>query len=342
MSFFLNEYNHQRMDNSTQMASIPTPSSPFKSINFTGQRAGPRLIITGGVHGNETCGPIAIARALADIEHGRLGIHSGSVTFVPVTNPLAYARGERAGDRNLNRNLAPTAQPEAFEDHVANWLCPLLAWHDVLLDLHSTRAKNPAFAMLGPADNDGPLEPFAQHAAERALAMRLGVHRFVDGWLTSYAIGVERRIAKMRASGLQPNPLTTDPRYGVGTTEYMRSAGGYAITLECGQHEDPASPDVGYRAIRNTLAHLGLSDENPPSAISDIESLTLYDVIDRAHPDDEFSREWSSFNRLAKGDLIGTRHDGTPVVAETNGYIMFPDAKAQVGNEWFYLARING
>jgi hypothetical protein len=33
-------------------------------------------------------------------------------------------------------------------------------------------------------------------------------------------------------------------RYGVGTTEYMRSAGGYALTLECGHHADPAAPDV--------------------------------------------------------------------------------------------------
>ena len=60
--------------------------------------------------------------------------------------------------------------------------------------------------------------------------------------------------------------LSTDPSYGVGTTEYMRTQGGYAITLECGQHADPAAPDVAYRAIRNTLAHLGLVDEPEPAA----------------------------------------------------------------------------
>ena len=326
------------------MGNPKSDASPrhFKSINFAGLRTGPRLIVTGAVHGNETCGPRAIERVVADIDSGRLAIVAGSVTFVPVTNPLAYARGERAGERNLNRNLAPTDQPKDFEDHVGNWLCPLLARHDVLLDLHSTRAKNPAFAMLGPGDNDGPLEPFRHRADERALAMRLGVRRFVDGWLTTYAKGVERRIARMRDSGRQPNPLTTDPRYGVGTTEYMRSAGGFAITLECGQHEDPAAPDVGYRAILNTLAHLALIDAPAPPAVDDIESLTLIDVIDRLHAGDTFSREWSSFNRLAKGDVVGTRHDDTPVVAEMDGYIMFPDAKAEAGNEWFYLARING
>jgi hypothetical protein len=36
----------------------------------------------------------------------------------------------------------------------------------------------------------------------------------------------------------------------------MRSTGGCALTLECGQHADPHAPDVGYRAILATLAHL--------------------------------------------------------------------------------------
>jgi len=33
------------------------------------------------------------------------------------------------------------------------------------------------------------------------------------------------------------------------------------------------------------------------------------------------------------------RHDGTPVLASTDGYIVFPNAKATPGNEWFYLAQ---
>jgi predicted deacylase len=312
----------------------------FKSVAYRGQNKGPRLIVTGAVHGNEVCGPIAIRRIIGDIDAGDIRIVAGQVTFVPVTNPLAHARGERAGDRNLNRNLTPKSEPRDFEDRVGNWLCPLLAGHDVLLDLHSTRAKNPAFARLGPHDNDGPLEPFRHQAAERALARRLGVGRFVDGWLDTYARGVARRIAALHASGRQHDPLTTDPRYGVGTTEYMRSVGGYAITLECGQHEAPESPEIAYRAVRNALAFLGLSGEAPPPAVEQIESLTLYEVIDRAHADDAFSREWSSFNALKKGDLIGTRHDGTQVVARENGYIVFPDAKALPGNEWYYLARV--
>ena len=64
-------------------------------------------------------------------------IERGTVTFVPITNPLAYRLKQRMGDRNLNRNMAPSAIPQDFEDRIANVLCPLLDAHDVLLDLHS-------------------------------------------------------------------------------------------------------------------------------------------------------------------------------------------------------------
>jgi hypothetical protein len=150
--------------------------------------------------------------------------------------------------------------------------------------------------------------------------------RFVEGWLDTYEKGVKRRVA--RGTGSR---LNTDPRYGIGTTEFMRSVGGYAMTLECGQHEDPQSPEVAYRAIRNALAFLRLTDEPAPESVARYEALKLDDVIDRAHPDDRFEREWSSFDRLAKGDVIATRSDGTRLTAPEDGWIVFPDAKANPG-----------
>ena len=306
---------------------------PFESIAYAGRETGVGLIVTGAVHGNETCGTQGIRRAVAEIQSGALPVLRGRVTFVPICNPLAYAKGERAGDRNLNRNLAPTATPKDFEDHVANWLCPLMASHEVLLDLHSTRGETEAFALVGPHDNAGAIEPFAHATPERALARRLGVKRFVEGWLDTYARGVARRRAQAAA-----NPLAADATYGIGTTEYMRSVGGYAMTLECGQHEDPQSPEVAYRAIRNTLAFLGLTGEPPPPAVERYEALRMHEVVDRVHPEDRFERPWASFDAVEPGDLIAKRYDGTAIVAPKHGRILFPDAKALPGNEWFYLA----
>ncbi len=305
----------------------------FQSLSFTGLAPGARLIVLGAVHGNETCGTQAIRRVVDEIESGQLGIVAGCVTFVPVTNPLAYARQQRMGDRNLNRNLIPTDTPVEFEDRIANWLCPLLAQHDALLDLHSFHTTGQPFVMLGPEDNKGLLEPFARSVEETALALSLGVHRFVDGWLDTYAAGVARRLAAGTSS------READVHYGVGTTEFMRAQGGIALTLECGQHDDPAAPEVAWRAIHNALAHLRLCDAPAPAPVADTEALRLYQVIDRAHAGDAFACDWASFDRVCAGEVVGTRHDGTPVLADSDGYIVFPNPNALPGQEWFYLAR---
>ena len=293
-------------------------------------------MITGAVHGNETCGTNAILQMMQELDRGSQVICSGSVTFIPVTNSLAYAKGERNGERNLNRNLFPNPNPQDFEDHVANWLCPLLAQHDVLLDLHSFNAASEPFVMVGPRNNDGLLEPFKHEQQERALAKRLGVRRFVDGWLRTYGDGVQRRMSGS-------SELQTVLRYGMGTTEYMRSVGGYALTLECGQHNDPQAPEVAYRAILNTLAFLGMIDapEPEPVAPEQMEALSMGAVYDKQHADDKFSRNWSSFDPVKQGEEIGSRADGTPVLAEFDGRILFPDAAADANSEWYYLARPN-
>jgi hypothetical protein len=53
---------------------------------------------------------------------------------------------------------------------------------------------------------------------------------------------------------------------------------------------------------------------------------------------DLFVKPWSSFERVSPGERIGTRHDGTPVLASVDGHIVFPNPEAAIGHEWFYLA----
>lgn len=321
----------------------PLSTAPFNVVGRKAERAGPRLIVLGAVHGNEICGPRAIERVWAEFESKQLNLLRGSVSFVPITNAKAYELVQREGDRNLNRNLGPVEQPQDFEDRIANALCPLLSQHDVLLDLHSFHSPGEPFAMLGPTNNTGTLQPFALAAQEEALAARLGPRRLVEGWLETYADGVAARVQRAEQSDdprtARARLLNTDPRYGIGTTEYMRSVGGMAITLECGQHDDPAGPDVAYRAIINTLAHLRMIDAPAPEPRNDIEVLRLIHVTDRLNPGDVFVKPWASFDRVTAGEPIGHRHDGTVVTAQGDGYIVFPNTKALPGNEWFYFAR---
>jgi predicted deacylase len=316
------------------MDQIAKPTS-LRIHQFAGLAPGPRLLVLGAVHGNEVCGTQAMRLLISELDAGSLAIEAGTLTLVPVVNPLAYQKSQRQGDRNLNRNLEPKSNPADFEDHVANVLCPLLAAHDVLLDLHSFHTAGAPFAMLGPPDNTGALEPFGHAAAEARLVAHLGPRRVVDGWMEAYARGVERR----RDSGQAYAPALLDARYGVGTSEYMRAHGGYGVTLECGQHEDPEAPHVAYRAIRQTLALLGLAriPLEPPG--SDFEKLTLVDVIDREHADDIFARQWASFDALSAGEPIGQRSDGRVITAPAEGFIVFPNPKALPGNEWFYFAK---
>lgn len=314
-----------------------TPTQPefhLAAHSYTALERGVRLIVLGAVHGNETCGTQAIKRTIDEIERGHLELMRGSVTLVPITNPLAYQFGRREGDRNLNRNLHPTDRPADFEDRVANWLCPLLAAHDVLLDLHSFHTPGEPFVMLGPENNASSLEPFALAAEERAFARHLGVRRFVDGWLDTYARGVSRRIAAGAHSAAGAHP-----RYGIGTSEYMRSVGGYGVTLECGAHGDPNAPEIAYRAIRNALAFLGIGACDTPRPVPDPVALRLVDVVDKAHDADAFDREWTSFEPIVAGQRIGMRQDGSPALAPEDGYIVFPNPNARAGEEWFYLAR---
>ena len=197
---------------------------------------GPSLVVLGAVHGNEVCGAHAIVRAIDDLTHGRLRLLRGRLTLVPVANPLAFAQATREGERNLNRRFLPQPEPQDYEDRITRQLAPLLAQHEVLLDLHSFHTPGDPFAMVGPRNNSGAREPFARAAEEMALARALGAQQVVEGWLEVYD----------RAAGLR-GELPDDE--GIGTNEYMRSQGGYAVTIVCGQHEDPEAIDVATRVI---------------------------------------------------------------------------------------------
>lgn len=128
---------------------------------FIGLRPCPILIILGAVHGNETCGTEAVQRTRQEIERGKLRIACGTLTVLPIANPLAYQLQRRHGDRNLNRKMRISDAPQDFEDEVSNPLCPLLQAHDVLVDLHPFHTPSVPFALVAPQNNHDHSEPFA-------------------------------------------------------------------------------------------------------------------------------------------------------------------------------------
>ncbi|MGJ7511594.1 succinylglutamate desuccinylase [Variovorax sp. GT1P44] len=313
----------------------PTASDTLRIHGFSALEPGPRLIVLGGVHGDETCGTVGIERAVAELDSGALQLLRGQLTMVPVANPLARRLMRREGERNLNRSFQPTqagANPADYEARITDLLCPLLERHEVLLDLHSFQSAGEAFAMIGPRDNSGTLEPFSRAFEEGQLALHLGTSRVVEGWLDIYAAGLAQRAGGRAADD-------AELAFGWGTNEYMRSRGGYGVTLECGQHEDPAAPGVAYTAILSALRLLNMIAPDPDAAPPSPPSLLrLVSVTDRQHEDDQFVREWATFDPVAQGEPIGVREDGSVLHADRDGFIVFPNAEALAGTEWFYFA----
>ena len=123
------------------MASLPDENT-LRIHAYATTAPGPRLIVLGGVHGDETCGTVGIERTLAELDSGALRLLRGQLTMVPVANPLARRRQQREGERNLNRTFRPSDVPADYEDRITNLLCPLLDRHDVLLDLHSFTSQS--------------------------------------------------------------------------------------------------------------------------------------------------------------------------------------------------------
>jgi predicted deacylase len=311
------------------------PTDTLRIHGYAALQPGPRLMVLGGVHGDETCGTAGIERTVAELDAGSLQLLRGQLTMVPVANPLARRLGRREGERNLNRLFRPSPpglDPADYEGRITDLLCPLLDRHEVLLDLHSFQSAGEAFAMIGPRDNTGTLEPFARAFEEGQLALHLGTPRVVEGWLDIYAVGLAQR------AGGQPADDAA-LAFGWGTNEYMRSRGGYGVTLECGQHADPAAPEVAYRAILAALRLLGMIAPDPralPPAAPSL--LRLVSVTDRLDDEDQFVREWATFDPVAKGEPIGVRADGSVLQADRDGFIVFPNSAALPGTEWFYFA----
>ena len=300
------------------------------------------MLVLGRVHGNEYCGTLAINNVINLIQNQLVNITSGKVTFVPITNPLAAIKGTRNGDRNLNRAFYPKGSSKNdFEDELNGILCPILEECDVLLDLHSFLNGVKPFALIGNTAGDEKAIVVNQekvYTSESHLVSALEVDTVIANWSETYARGVKNR---RKRDGILSPPfsLNYDEKYGDGTTEYARSKGALAITLECGQHEDVAAPRVGVNAILNILGCLRMIEEryNPVADNRKISCISLFDVIDKISHGDKFTKNWKTFMKIEKNEIIGISEQGKEVIAPKDCFIVFPNQNAEPGQEWFYL-----
>lgn len=116
-------------------------SIALQGRTFNGTAAdGPRLLITGGVHGDEFEPMAAIRRLIAefDREPGFLPALRGTITLIPVVNEAAFLRGHRCAGDGLDLARTCPGRPDgSLTERVAHSLSELIGQADYYIDLHT-------------------------------------------------------------------------------------------------------------------------------------------------------------------------------------------------------------
>ncbi|GAB4393184.1 MAG: M14 family metallopeptidase [Gammaproteobacteria bacterium] len=291
-----------------------------KIVRYETTQPGKTLVVTGAVHGNEQCGTRAIQRLINDLDAGQITLSQGKLLLIPICNPRAFDAKVRFIERNLNRYLYPKTHCRYYEDHLDPIICEVLRQADVLLDLHSYASPGGPFVFLG-----------CQNAEELVFARSLGVHNFIYGWADAFSAN---------------KSSSADDRESMGTTEYARSKGAIAATLECGNHDNEDADKIGYQGILNALKHLDMLSSHsaikPDSAIeSTVKALPTcclkMKYVFYKEQEGEFTQPWRHFDAVEKGQVLAQLADGHTIIAPEDGYIVLPKYNPQIGGEWFYM-----
>lgn len=275
----------------------------LEMYNFKGQKNGHHLLVFGAIHGNEKCGSQGCFKMIKDIQEGTVEISCGQVTFIPVCNPKSYANNVRFTDSDLNRIIMHHDQPKLYEEHIANALIPYIDACDTLLDIHSMGADS---------------EPciFTDYPTKDTIALikNIDVPHILTDWETVYE----------------------DVENCKSTEYYAHNKGKSCITLECGQHTSPQAPAVAYKAIYNSLAHLGII-ESQPKRLKHKQEHYKFTHMFRKKEGAAFAQNWHHMQTIKKDELIGKDNQQT-YICPNNAIIVMPAPYAKINNEWFYLA----
>ena len=156
---------------------------------------------------------------------------------------------------------------------------------------------------------------------EQAYARDLGVDHFVYGWQNAYG------------------KKEDNDKKSMGTTEYARTQGAIAITLECGQHNNADNIDIGYNAIDRALRHFNLikqqniiSNNNSPQQTC----IKMKDVFYKTE-NSKWTQEWKNFDFVQKEQPLIKLSNGNTINAKEDGYIILPKDTQEIGTAWLYF-----
>lgn len=135
-----------------------TTTIELKKRVIKGSGDGPRLLIVGGVHGDEYESMVAIRRLIRLLDQTK--DLRGRLTFVPVVNEAAYQRSQRTAEdgKDLARTC-PGSATGTITERTADALSKLIRDADFFVDLHTG----------GTIYDLVPLSGYTMHPDERVL-----------------------------------------------------------------------------------------------------------------------------------------------------------------------------
>ena len=157
---------------------------------FKGDKDGPKLLVTGGVHGDEF-EPILAIRRLIRLFTDENPLIRGQVTFIPVVNEAAFFRGHRcAGEDGLDLARTCPGRPDGLlTEQVAFALSEKIRRADAYIDLHTGGTELSVLPLTGYSlvSDPGILEKQRRMAREFNLPVIWGTAANLEGRSLSVA-----------------------------------------------------------------------------------------------------------------------------------------------------------
>jgi predicted deacylase len=202
--------------------------------------AGPTVLLTGGVHGDEYEGPIALSRLARTLEPGAI---QGQVIIMPAVNIPAVRADKRLSpvdDLDMNRCF-PGDPRGSFTRMLAHFMdSVILPRADVSLDMHT-----------------------AGHSADSALSTNM--HYLADPAMR------EKTMAAAAAFGAPYNVVFSGVDEGATFTSCVERRGILSLGTELGGwgRVNIEGVRIGRRGVENLLRHLGVLEGEPETAQRD-------------------------------------------------------------------------
>ena len=276
-------------------------------------RAGPNVMVSALVHGNEPCGAIALDWLMRNEVRPEAG--SLTLAFLNVAPYSAFDHADPNATRWLDEDMNRVWDLEVLngdrtsrELERAREVRPVLDDIDVLFDLHSMQHHAPPLMMTG------------RHARAKDLAARIGVPERVVGD-AGHAAG-----RRMRDYAGFDDPAGTKT----------------ALLIECGQHWEAAAGPLAIEATLRCLVATGLL---PPARLDHLPPpppQAFFTVVEAVTIESEtfrFAQAFTGGEVLPDpGTLIG--HDGAREVRTTrpDTMLVMPSKRLWTGQTAVRLA----